>query len=351
MQRSAGLRHVATSFPQRLIARQTHTPFQSRRYASLPPPSTQDAKKRAQPAWRKNLFYGGAFFFAAGTGLYATMLYISATKPCKNPAVKDLEAQKDVSGQYDNTADGFDGEVGLSEWLMGIHKTRKTLARKCVGHVLEVSCGTGRNLGYFDIGKNGKVDSLTFVDLSPQMIEVCKKKWSVLFGSKQHKLKKGLTVRFLPGSALGQMPFAPTTPSRKYDTIIQTMGLCSTPTPVDLLTNMVQYLDVDNPEARVYLLEHGRSYQAWLNNILDSSAEKHAEVHGCWYNRDIGALVEDAAKQTGMEVVSERRYHFGTTWVFELKPGLEASHKVSSLVKKTVEPAKEKSRGWFGWSG
>ncbi|KAF2167874.1 hypothetical protein M409DRAFT_65939 [Zasmidium cellare ATCC 36951] len=310
---------------------------------------SKQAAKQAEK--RKKRYTTGALVFATALGLYSVQLYNAATRPCTNPAVRDLAAQKDVSGQYDNTADGFDNEVGISETLMRINNTRKELARKCTGHVLEVSCGTGRNLGYFDIGKKGNVDSLTFVDLSPQMIEVCKKKWDVLFGKKQHKLKPGLVVRFLPGSAVGQMPLAPTDPPRKYDTIIQTMGICSTPTPVELLTNMFQYLDVDNPEARVYLLEHGRSYLDWMNNILDTSAEKHAERHGCWFNRDIGAIVEDAAKQTGMEVVRERRYHFGTTWVFELKPGPDAGKKTSSPVKKVGEQAQEKSRGWFGWNG
>lgn len=365
MQRSAGLRHVASiRIPQSVTARNNRNPFQCRRHASqLPPqspsrPGDRSAKSSATSpsASQKSrkpgpVFWAVSSLFACTIGFYCFQLYLAANKPCPNPAVKDLAAQKDVSGQYDNTAGGFDSEVGLSETLMGINRTRKRLAQKCTGHVLEVSCGTGRNLGYFDIGKTGKVDSLTFVDLSPQMIEVCKKKWDALFGSKQDKLKSGLVVRFLPGSALGQMPLAPTSPARKYDAIIQTMGLCSTPSPVELLTNIVQYLDTSNPEARIYLLEHGRSYQDWMNNILDSSSEKHAEVHGCWYNRDIGALVEDAAKQTGMEVVNERRHHLGTTWVFELKPGPEAAKKVSSVTEKVAEQAKEKSRGWFGWSG
>ncbi|KAK4495675.1 hypothetical protein PRZ48_012943 [Zasmidium cellare] len=358
MQRIAGLRHVATSLSQSVTARLTRTPFQHRRYAfkfqpdSWQPSPEMVAGRVAKTEDKRNKRWQTiVIIFGTGLGLYSYLLYNAAIKPCDNPAVKELSGQKDVSGQYDNTAGGFDSEVGISEWFMGINTTRKELARKCTGHVLEVSCGTGRNLGYFDLGKKGKVDSLTFVDLSPQMIEVCKKKWDALFGNKQKTLKPTLVVRFLPGSAVGQMPLAPTDPPRKYDTIIQTMGVCSTPTPVELLTNINQYLNVDNPDARVYLLEHGRSYKGWLNNILDSSAEKHAEKHGCWYNRDIGALVEEAAKQTGMEVVKERRYHWGTTWVFELKPGSDASKKTSPILEKMEEKAEQKSRGWFGWTG
>ena len=286
---------------------------------------------------------------AGGIGFYSTRLFIEGRKPVQNPAIVELSNQKDVSGVYNDTANTFDAEVGLSEVLMGINRSRKTLAKQCTGHVLEVSCGTGRNLGYFDIGKDdSKIESLTFVDLSPQMIEVCMKKWQVLRSTEKSRLDPALQVRFMKGSALAKMPLAPN--GGKYATIIQTMGLCSTPSPVELLANMVKYLDTSNVDARILLLEHGRSSQTWLNNILDNAAEKHAEIHGCWFNRDVGALVEDAARQTGLEVVRERRRHFGTTWIFELKPGAD-------LIQQSTSPADTSSqaeqssewRNWLGW--
>ena len=98
------------------------------------------------------------------------------------------------------------------------------------------------------------------------------------------------------------------------------MGLCSTPTPHQLLLNLSAHLDHSNPDSRILLLEHGRSSYDWLNNILDNSAAKHAEIHGCWYNRDVGEMVQGAAEQSGLEVVEVWRKHFGTTWVFELRP-------------------------------
>jgi methyltransferase OMS1 len=246
---------------------------------------------------------------------------VAALKPCTNQKISDLAQQTDVAARYDDTADKFDSEVGLSEWLMGIIKMRKRLARQCKGHVLEVSCGTGRNLGYFDLYHEGSVESLTFVDLSTQMIDVCKKKWAALYTGKEKILRQGLLVRFLPASALEKLPLAPAVGGpKKYDTIIQTMGLCSTPNPGELIANMVEHLDTSNPDARIILLEHGRSYREWLNNILDSSAQKHAELHGCWYNREIGTIISEAAQRCGLVLVRERRHHFGTTWEVELKP-------------------------------
>lgn len=347
MQRSVRLRHVVGSFStavtvSRLPLRSAATRSAARRAVPSPHPAKPKQAPRTGIPSTYALVSGA---FAAAVAFYSGALIVAASQSSADPSVAILDKQKDVSGVYDNTAGDFDGEVGFSEMLMGVNRMRKSLAQQCTGHVLEVSCGTGRNLSYYDIWKKGHVESLTFVDLSPQMVDVCKKKWEILMGKKQNKLNPNLTVRFLPASALGSMPLAPTTPTpRKYDTVIQTMGLCSTPSPVELLANMVQYLDTDNPDSRILLLEHGRSYRQWLNNILDNSAEKHAEIHGCWFNRDIGALVQEAAELTGLEVVTERRFHLGTTWVFELKPKVKASSTGT-----TIEASDEKQKSWLPW--
>ena len=330
-----------------------------------PAPWVKEETKK-KPLNFKNLPPGtvGAALLLGGIAYYSGELFVAANKTCSNPHIADIAEQKDVAARYDETADNFDSEVGMSEWLMGVNKIRGQLASRCSGHVLEVSCGTGRNLGYYDVMQDGKVDSLTLVDLSPPMIEVCKQKWQALYSeykkpgwfSSSKVIKPDLTLRFAPISALGEMPLAPTDPPKKYDTIIQTMGLCSTDKPKELLENMVRYLDTSNPDARILLLEHGRSYQPWLNKVLDNSAEKHAEVHGCWYNRDIGAIVQEVADKTGLEVSRERRKHLGTTWMFELKPKVvSASQAVAAPTSATVltdQPEVQPSQGgWRSWLG
>jgi methyltransferase OMS1 len=311
-------------------------------------------------------------FFAVGLGFYITQLVIVARKPCSHPEIRHLSEQKDVAARYDETADGFDSEVGSSEALMGINSIRKRLSKQCKGHVLEVSCGTGRNLGYYPLHPGSEIDSITFLDLSPQMIAVCKKKWLALYPSTStQKFKQNLAIRFSTSSALEPMPPAPTTErsteqskdlkgseaSRgKYTTIIQTMGLCSVPDPHLLLVNLATHLDTSDPSARILLLEHGRSDYAWLNNILDNAAQKHAEIHGCWFNRDIGGMVEAAAAESGLEIVSEKRKHLGTTWVFELKPSektvaaAKARGGPQAVGSVLVEDAKPEA-GWRGWLG
>lgn len=102
-------------------------------------------------------------------------------------------------------------------------------------------------------------------------------------------------------------------PPGGFDTVLQTMGLCSTTDPVKLLQHLASITKADG---QILLLEHGRGYFNWLNRILDKDAAKHADRYGCWWNKDIGQIVAES----GLEVVKLKRYHFGTTWWVELRP-------------------------------
>jgi methyltransferase OMS1 len=110
-------------------------------------------------------------------------------------------------------------------------------------------------------------------------------------------------------------------PPTKYDTIIQTFGLCSVADPGTLLANMAAKLQPDS--GRIILLEHGRGYYDWLNKRLDNSAPKHFQKFGCWWNRDIEQIVQEAAQKVpGLEVVELKRplwFQFGTTLLIELR--------------------------------
>ena len=128
-----------------------------------------------------------------------------------------------------------------------------------------------------------------------------------------------------PPQAISSPPSAnpsPTTPPpQKYDTILQTFGLCSVPNPTTLLAHMASHLQPDT--GRILLLEHGRGHYEWINKLLDDYAPRHFQKYGCWWNRDIEAVVRDAAEAVpGLEVVSVERPLFlqaGTTLVVELR--------------------------------
>lgn len=66
----------------------------------------------------------------------------------------------------------------------------------------------------------------------------------------------------------------------RYDTVIQSMGLCSVHEPIQLLHNLEAVCKKDG--GKIILLEHGRSYYEWLNKILDRVAPIHAKEWGCW---------------------------------------------------------------------
>lgn len=221
---------------------------------------------------------------------------------------------------------------------MGVSKLRKEIAGRARGAVCEVSVGTGRNMGFYNFGgemtgevggkgkakakkgekegEEGKVTSFTAVDKSPQMITVAKDKFARDFPG-----VKG--VQWVVQDASLPLPpphSSPTSPTpQKYDTILQTMGLCSTPSPASLLLNLSNHLA---PGGTILLLEHGRGYWGWLNDILDALAPGHAERFGCWWNREIGGVLEEVCgegKEGGLRVVEVRRSNWGTTWWVELK--------------------------------
>lgn len=213
---------------------------------------------------------------------------------------------------------------------MGLTKLRRKLALEARGDVLEVSIGTGRNLDFYDWsgekGSNKKkttpageydtaIKSFTGLDKSAQMLDIAQRKFSAT--------KTSIPTRWVVQDATAQ-PLPPS-PSQtgKYDTILSTMSLCSVSDPAALLHNLSSALEPSG--GRILLLEHGRGRWQWLNRILDNGAAGHAEKFGCWWNRDLGVVIEEATKQTGLEIVQVKRKHGGTTWWVELRKRSDAA--------------------------
>jgi len=103
---------------------------------------------------------------------YGTYLYYSASKT--PPVTQEATVPEDVSDRYNDTATHFDSDVEFTEKAMGLGWLRKSLAKRAAGHVLEVSVGTGRNARYYDLRR---CKSITFVDQSPEMVEIARKKF------------------------------------------------------------------------------------------------------------------------------------------------------------------------------
>jgi methyltransferase OMS1 len=114
------------------------------------------------------------------------MLYASYKKEVATS--QSLNIPQDVSDRYNHTAPSFDAEVDTAEKIMRLGAKRKDLVRTARGNTLEVSCGTGRNLEYYELGERRGVDdqghaqvrgcrSVTFVDLSSQMVDITRRKF------------------------------------------------------------------------------------------------------------------------------------------------------------------------------
>ncbi|KAH8884667.1 hypothetical protein GQ53DRAFT_751956 [Thozetella sp. PMI_491] len=191
---------------------------------------------------------------------------------------------------------------------------------------------------------DGEVLTFTGVDISGDMMTVARDRLrdtvpglQAIMRRKREEVmpeKTGTVVDLLDGRvrlvmadaqdplvAPPNVPSLPQNHNEKYDTIVQTFGLCSVADPAKLLESMASRLKPGS--GRILLLEHGRGWLDWINRRLDGSAEKHFQRYGCWWNRDIEKIVREAEKTIpGLEVVRlDRvgRLQFGTTLFIELK--------------------------------
>ena len=179
---------------------------------------------------------------AFGIGVYSVQLWISLNRDPPEGGVPD-----DLIDRFDKEADGYDEKVNTAEFLLGLTARRKALTEKAHGHVLEVAVGTGRNIAYYP---TKKCDTVTLLDASGPMLAVAKRKW------KDEQPEYFHRVFFKHQSALD--PITPPYGAQDgYDTVLQTMGLCSTPEPVALLRNLEAATKEDG--GQILLLEHGKS--------------------------------------------------------------------------------------------
>lgn len=267
----------------------------------------------------------------------------------QNKLNENILPARDTTEFYEGKAEEYDKGVNFEEKIIFMGSRRKWLMRHCEGDVLEVASGTGRNLKYLDANH---INSITFLDSSEKMMEITYKKFKKMYPS----FKK---AAFVVGKAENLVDLAKAnvpanddkhsmeeitsvksdTTKVKYDTIIETFGLCSHYDPVQSLKNFAALL---KPEGRIILLEHGRGTYEFVNKILDDRAEKRLKTWGCRWNLDIGEILDDS----GLEIVDESRAHFGTTWciVAKKKGSIKKKEEVGffekyfgSSIKKKLE--------------
>ncbi len=231
---------------------------------------------------------------------------------------------------YDKSAPQYDDAVGWDEVAMGLLLLRRWLLRSADGRTLEVACGTGRNIPYYP----DEAKPLVLSDASRGMLAQTKAKATARWG------EGGLGVPnsghggtapprwTLAHSTAESPPFA----EGSFDTVVSTFSLCSVDDPYAALRGMAR---VCSPSGRILLLEHGRS-GSWefVNKWLDESAPAHACKWGCWWNRDLGGLLQRAEADGVLHIHKTWSTHFGTTLWVEASPGPAMQQPHSEAVQE-----------------
>lgn len=294
-----------------------------------PVSAAPELSKKAQKFRRFGLW--GALACAALGGAYTVPLVVSMFNPESLP----YAVPEDASDRYDRTARTYDETVGASEKSIGVDRLRRKLVGRAEGHVLEVSAGTGPSLAHYNFKK---VRSLTLLDQSAPMLEIARQKWNELKQKDEVAGRKSGNVEFRVQSAFDPIGGPKHEKDEKieevgkFDTVVQAHGLCSTAQPERLLQRLGQVVRRDG---KILLLEHGYSYFGWLNVCLDRNAPVRADKYGCWWNKDIGAIV----RNSGLEIVKISRpwYHLGTTWWIELRRNVQGEQDMEQRTRTEAE--------------
>ena len=103
-------------------------------------------------------------------------------------------------------------------------------------------------------------------------------------------------------------------PDHSFDTVVDSMSLCTFSDPVQALREVARVCRLDG---RLLFLEHGRSDRGWLGRLQDRRATRHAERRGCDWNREPLELV----RQADPKVMQSYRTFLGILYEVEARPG------------------------------
>ena len=155
-----------------------------------------------------------------------------------------------------------------------IMKARSRIVPQASGDVLELGCGGGINMEFYD---PAKISSFAGLDPSPALLD----------RSKEAAQAKGMTADIRAG--IGEaMPFA----DAQFDTVLVTFTLCSVDDQAQTLSVMRRVL---RPGGRVLFLEHGRAPDAGVQKWQRAIEPVWKRIGGnCHLTRAITGAYEGA---------------------------------------------------------
>lgn len=170
----------------------------------------------------------------------------------------------------------------------GLARWRRWLGAGARGRVLDVGCGTGRNLAHLPVGS---------VALDPS--------WPSLLRARQ----RTPGARLIRGSA-EDLPFR----TASFDTVVSGLVFCSVP---DAPRGLAEVRRVLRPDGRLRMIEHVRATSRWRARWQDVIQPAWTRVTGgCHPNRD----TEHAVERAGFAIEREGRRARGTLRRFAARP-------------------------------
>jgi methyltransferase OMS1 len=213
------------------------------------------------------------------------------------PVFPTEQERKDL---FSKLASSWDATVRWDEFTSGINRWRKQLVSRASGEVLEVAVGTGRNLEYYN---DRSVTSITAIDLSRKMLE------AILDKKESGSINVKIPLKLKVGNCCDLSEF----PDHRFDTVVDTFGICSFEDPVSVLKEMKR---VCKPNGKILLLEHGESDWPFMQGLLTKQVGVHVRKFGCYNHRPIEQVVQDA----GLKILSQKRKHWGTIYFYVCSP-------------------------------
>jgi methyltransferase OMS1 len=238
----------------------------------------------------------------AGLGGFWAVAQLTAMGVTRGKESKEVEfpCEQERKDLFSKLAPTWDATVRFDEFTSGITRWRRHIAQRAQGDVLEVAIGTGRNLDYYDARQ---VTSVTGLDFSRKMLEI------ILARKESGKIDPVLQLKLKVGNCSDLSEFT----DSRFDTVVDTFGICSFEDPVSALKEMAR---VCKPDGKILLLEHGESDWPWMQGILAKQVGVHVKKFGCYNHRNIRKIIDEA----GILVESEKRKHWGTIYFYVCSP-------------------------------
>lgn len=215
-----------------------------------------------------------------------------------NPTITSQELKQ----IYDEGADTYETlySGSLVSKALDFQSLRTNLLARANGDVLELGVGTGLNLPLYSSDIDSGISSYTAIDLSPKMMKQAIEKFKSPGGvaNSLAELYSQDKVFFELGDV---NELSKILNGKKFDTIIDSFGLCVFPDPLLSLQEAKKSL---KPNGKLIMLEHQDSF---IGKTLKPTTKIADVISTCRYDDDVIGLVKEA----GFKSISKKSYAGG----------------------------------------